>query len=442
MKSFSASYNKIKTIPPEIVRLSAITELDLKENSYRVVPGIVGSLTTLCSLDLADSSCKVLEEGIGELFPMIDSGQLTFVDFDNNTFESPPPIVQRRGGTEVVRYMHQFNNLKVVDPRMLALDGFGLKNVPDVIFTLTNLTHLSISHNGIIRVPEGVKNLKSLRKLAFHHNAIKILPEQCCRFTGLEDLQFSSNLCADLPRHIINLGTLQTVDFSANGISESRILADLAGLKDVRLDNNEIKKWPPTLYNWKALQHLSATANEIKSINDEFGEMVSLTNLNLSGNRLSSLNTCMSALNKLKFLGLSRNKLTKLDDTVIQNYDKLEIIWLDQNHLQTLPSSLRSIRPLKEIWAHDNRISALENGFELLPSLTIFTLARNAPNLEIPDELLLKQQLLEEAWGFSSLADAPDEKAPQLRDEVMRILEKPLTEMREAADAVFSGFED
>ena len=77
-------------------------------------------ITLLGGLDLADSSCKVLEEGIGELFPMIDSGQLTFVDFDNNTFESPPPIVQRRGGTEVVRYMHQFNNLKVVDPRMLA----------------------------------------------------------------------------------------------------------------------------------------------------------------------------------------------------------------------------------------------------------------------------------------------------------------------------------
>ena len=57
-------------------------------------------------------------------------------------------------------------------------------------------------------------------------------------------------------------------------------------------------------------------------------------------------------------------------------------------------------------------------------TLEIFTLARNAPNLEIPDELLLKQQLLEEAWGFSSLADAPDEKAPQLRDEVMRILEE------------------
>ena len=266
-----------KTIPPEIVRLSAITELDecrwwnhtylqyllksffwiwqvslsvdlaheLKENSYRVVPGIVGSLTTLCSRDACFCSkvitqTKILsvrgsEEhclhnptrwiGFGRQFlqgsrggnwRIVSDDRLWPIDLcrfwqqhlrksATNCSETGwhrssqiyAPIQQLESGwskdvgwvavpakcspgrcvwwfSAIQWHIYQMSMVQcqLFNIHSRLLDGFGLKNVPDVIFTLTNLTHLSISHNGIIRVPEGVKNLKSLRKLAFHHNGV------------------------------------------------------------------------------------------------------------------------------------------------------------------------------------------------------------------------------------------------------------------------------
>ena len=59
-------------------------------------------------------------------------------------------------------------------------------------------------------------------------------------------------------------------------------------------------------------------------------------------------------------------------------------------------------------------------------ALLILTLARNSSDLEIPDELLLKQSQLEENWGFSALPTPAMESEAQLEAEVMQILsERP-----------------
>jgi Leucine-rich repeat (LRR) protein len=95
----------------------------------------------------------------------------------------------------------------------LHLKGMRLKQTPDVIWTLTNLTVLDLSNNRLDTLSSELGNLIHLEELILNRNYLLSLPTEIVRLSRLSYLDLWSNLIIEFPKEIALLeNTLKTVD--------------------------------------------------------------------------------------------------------------------------------------------------------------------------------------------------------------------------------------
>ena len=163
----------LKTLPPEIAKLTNLTSLDLSDNQLTSLPQEIGELTDLSGLDLSGN-------------------QLTGV---------PPEFIKLR-----------------------SLAGFNfssnqLRTIPSEITYLTDLTRLNLSHNQLSSVPPEIANLTKLTTLDLSHNQLTNLPLEITKLPNLEYLNLTSNALQIPPETL------------ANPLDIKAIFAALLGLK-------------------------------------------------------------------------------------------------------------------------------------------------------------------------------------------------------------------
>jgi len=95
----------------------------------------------------------------------------------------------------------------------LHLKSMRLKTVPDIVWTLENLTVLDMSNNRLDSLPYQIKNLVYLESLTLNRNYILSLPADISHLSRLSYLDLWSNLIIEFPAEITQLeNTLKTID--------------------------------------------------------------------------------------------------------------------------------------------------------------------------------------------------------------------------------------
>lgn len=95
----------------------------------------------------------------------------------------------------------------------LHLNKMKLKEIPEIVFSLGNITVLDMSNNKIETISSKIGSLSNLERLILNRNYIEFLPAEIGNLSELYYLDLWSNLIIEFPKEINALQhSLRTVD--------------------------------------------------------------------------------------------------------------------------------------------------------------------------------------------------------------------------------------
>jgi hypothetical protein len=148
---------------------------------------------------------------------------------------------------------------------LLDLVGLELRELPEVIASLTQLQDLNLGNNELTELPEEIAYLTELRSLDLCNNQLKELPEAILFLTQLRDLLLDNNQLTELPEAIVSLTQLQLLDLS----------------------NNKLRKLPDAIASLTQLEILDLHNNQLRELPEAIGTLTQLRDLNLDNNLLN-----------------------------------------------------------------------------------------------------------------------------------------------------------
>merc|ERR1712111_121627 len=154
------------------------------------------------------------------------------------------------------------------------------------LWTMRNITRLTLSHNKISELPPAIANLENMEILNLFNNSLTEVPQS---FSVLEVLDLSYNMLNEdsLPENFFMLHTLRAL----------------------YLSDNDFELLSPKIKNMVNLRILAIRDNELIEIPEEIGALSNIRELHLQGNRLTVL---PPSVGQLDFQ--SSRKILKLDN--------------------------------------------------------------------------------------------------------------------------------
>ena len=238
IKRIDLSLNNLQTLPGEIGLLTQLQELKLCLNSIKIIlPREIGKLASLVNLKLSGNLLKELPLEIGFLTSLrildVSNNNIKYLTnlnllenlielrVDNNKLKEIPALPDSLL-TLVLSYnpictstQNWFENLQYLgELKHLELRGCKIKQVPDGIGKLINLTKLDLGDNEIVQFPTNCfVHLAYLDKLLLDQNQIKALPDDIGQAIKLTTLTLTGNSqLIELPlsfRFLVNLKELR-----------------------------------------------------------------------------------------------------------------------------------------------------------------------------------------------------------------------------------------
>ena len=109
----------------------------------------------------------------------------------------------------------QFQNFcesgKIFEMKHVNLGGWGLRDIPEQIFELTQLKMLCLEHNELNKIPEEIGNLISLKHLYLGDNWLTELPDSIGELSLLKSLEIENNPISALPSSLKSLKNLRHI---------------------------------------------------------------------------------------------------------------------------------------------------------------------------------------------------------------------------------------
>ena len=304
----------------------------------------------------------------------------------------------------------------LINLKELCLSRNQLTSLPIEIKNLTSLKKLDLGFNKLTSLPAEIEQLTSLQKLYLNNNKLTSLPTEIGNLTNLQLLNLNLNRLTSLPESIGQLTNLKWLSLSRNQLTSLPIeIENLTSLKKLYLDLNYLIPWPTQIlqplldktpqtriygeglqtnnvvpinenirenrlflkYKIKRVEGLIPFKNfllrlqrdtqakiselnlridgNIHTIPEDFFSGLEIEKLWLCNNKLTSLPTSIGSLSNLKELDLYGNSLTSLPES-IGNLRSLETLNLDFNKLTSLPTSIGQLGNLKFLWIHFNHL--------------------------------------------------------------------------------------
>merc|ERR1712111_289515 len=134
------------------------------------------------------------------------------------------------------------------------------------LWTMRNITRLTLSHNKISELPPAIANLENMEILNLFNNSLTEVPQS---FSVLEVLDLSYNMLNEdsLPENFFMLHTLRAL----------------------YLSDNDFELLSPKIKNMVNLRILAIRDNELIEIPEEIGALSNIRELHRQGNRLTVL---------------------------------------------------------------------------------------------------------------------------------------------------------
>ena len=248
LKTLLLDGNKLYVLPKEIGKMKSLELLDMKGNGLKSLPQEIGGLQSLETLVLTDNNLKGIPDTIGlmtslknlhlrgnpalKVIPMLltdiarfrcplvlGEPSLEVLEIDADVFNSPPAAVAILGLEAIYEYLSLLRFSEKTNA--FVYSGRQLKEVPDPIFGVENLTHLDISDNLLDVLPEKLAALGNLATLNLDGNNFSLLPPPILELTNLTCLSLLRNPLVKLPVGLGNLDSLTTLDIGIPGPSLS-----------------------------------------------------------------------------------------------------------------------------------------------------------------------------------------------------------------------------
>lgn len=227
----------------------------------------------------------------------------------------------------------------------------SLKQIPGVVFGMTNLTELNLRCNQISAVPKEIVMLQALKVL-----------------------NVSENQLFELPREITQLKKLKTLDVADNHIKRlPDDIGELTKLETLRANRNRLTELPTSINGCTRIKLINLYNNAIVNLDSGISELGELEEFNASNNMLVSFPEVKRWTN-LKRLYIQVNRLAELPS--MDALCNLELFTVQQNALKAFPS-MGNLTHLKKIDANSNQIPEIPLCFELMTSLVHLNMRKN-----------------------------------------------------------------
>ncbi|MCC7297976.1 MAG: hypothetical protein IT244_06535, partial [Bacteroidia bacterium] len=162
--------------------------------------------------------------------------------------------ISRNADEEMVDHpLEIFSQLK-----SLVMSGDGM-NIPESLYSLTNLVYLDLSALGLTYISPQIENLVNLESLYLNNNDyLDNLPDEIGNLTSLRYLNLSGCNLEQLPAGIEKLIALESLDLSLNPIAElPEGIGNLEMLYSLNLSGTGMVNLPYSLKNCKSLNTLN-----------------------------------------------------------------------------------------------------------------------------------------------------------------------------------------
>ncbi|XP_071558811.1 leucine-rich repeat-containing protein 47 [Temnothorax nylanderi] len=179
------------------------------------------------------------------------------------------------------------------------------------LFDLHNLNYLSITHTCLREVPDEIERLANLTTLVLHSNEIAALPSAIAKLAKLKVLDCSRNKLASLPQELGSHPQLSTINLASNLLRDVPSCSLCTKLSILDLSNNQLEAFPDVCH--AELAHLSevhVNGNRITEIPITINRLQGLKVLNLADNLISVVPSELADCSKLKEVYLKGNKLS------------------------------------------------------------------------------------------------------------------------------------
>ncbi|TGZ54122.1 Leucine-rich repeat-containing protein 47 [Temnothorax longispinosus] len=156
------------------------------------------------------------------------------------------------------------------------------------LFDLHNLNYLSITHTCLREVPDEIERLANLTTLVLHSNEIAALPSAIAKLAKLKVLDCSRNKLASLPQELGSHPQLSTINLASNLLRNVPSCSSCTKLSILDLSNNQLEAFPDVCH--AELAHLSevhVNGNRITEIPITINRLQGLKEVYLKGNKLS-----------------------------------------------------------------------------------------------------------------------------------------------------------
>ena len=177
--------NKLTQLPPFLLKLPHITELELSNNKITDIPAEIKSLKRLRLLNLEQNKLTSLPESIVELT------QLRTLRLARNKLKTLPEAIT------------------LLPIELLTLEKNKLEKLPEDFGNFKKIgTHLNLSYNKLTTLPESLSALTQLQELNLARNLLPHLPDFWDKFKRMYTLNLSYNQLKELPDSIGHMQSL------------------------------------------------------------------------------------------------------------------------------------------------------------------------------------------------------------------------------------------
>jgi len=274
-------------------------------------------LTALVELDLRNNSLS------GDLSPLGSLRFLQVLQLANNQFASIPQALS------------SLTNLRILDLAGNQLRG----NFPTTIFSLRQLRELNLSGNQLDgNLPQGISALAQLNLLNLGANRFSgAIPVGLTRLSRLRELYLYSNSLQDsIPTEIGSLRNLQVFHAYKNQLEGAIPLgmSRISSLRDLQLHDNQLEGGlSAVISSWTRLEILYLQNNRIlDAIPRTVGSLTRLREINLSNNRFrSSIPNEIEFWVDIEYINFSRNELSGNLPIRMYRFSKLRYLNLSLN---------------------------------------------------------------------------------------------------------------
>lgn len=400
--------NGITSLPAEVLRLQALTHLDISDNRLANLPLDIRLLNQLEEINVSDNELTSLKY-------ILQLKRLKFLDASRNLISSLEDT-DNPMGPEEERSDDYRAPLTCVDLRHNRLKG------SIILGNYEHLVSLDLSHNAVeVLVVSALRSLRELRAsnnvlqhIAVHGASLKTLHAPYNQLESLTttvppiylvEVDLSHNKLRSLPQWLSGCSDLTTLHASNNQLTslpEHLFCSELSSLCSLHLAHNKIANIPSMPRLRAPLKELLLHNNCIQSLPENFFSVCDrLCTLNLTNNRLTSLPAargpsshclerlyltanCLTddvadvivAFRGLKILHLAYNCISYLPESCINFWPDIEELVLSGNTFSKLPENLPQLNNIKVVRAHSNRLKTIPM-FACSASIKILDLAHN-----------------------------------------------------------------